>query len=218
MFGDAARAAQPVGVVGRDADDLAEPERDDGEVVAAQSQRRRAEQHAGGHGHAMPIGATARGQVAVGRAEHADRVRADGEEGDVAEVEQAGLADDDVQPDRHQHVAADGVEEHARRSRSSACRGSGSSRLGQDGSSTRDEARMPATTRPARQLPPPADELDVARHLRPSADAVDDAHARALPSDSPSRPVGRNIRTRTSTTKAIGSFHWCRRWRSRSSR
>jgi hypothetical protein len=30
--------------------------------------------------------------------------RADGEEGDVAEVEQAGEADDDVEPERHHHV------------------------------------------------------------------------------------------------------------------
>ena len=45
--GDAVRAAGKLGPVDQDdADDLAEAERDDGEVVAAQAQRRQAEQHA----------------------------------------------------------------------------------------------------------------------------------------------------------------------------
>jgi hypothetical protein len=48
-LGDAARPAQPVGVVRRDADDLAEAERDDGQVVTAQAQCRCAEDEPGEH-------------------------------------------------------------------------------------------------------------------------------------------------------------------------
>ena len=44
--------------------------------------------------------------VELARGEHADGVGADGEEGRVAEVEQAGVADHDVQPDGEQHIDA----------------------------------------------------------------------------------------------------------------
>ncbi len=37
----------------------------------------------------------------VDRGEPAGRVRTDGVERDVTEIEQAGIADDDVEPDRH---------------------------------------------------------------------------------------------------------------------
>ncbi len=47
--GEAGRAADGRNVEDDDADDLAEPERDDGEVVALQAQRRNAHQQAG-HG------------------------------------------------------------------------------------------------------------------------------------------------------------------------
>ena len=43
-------AAEPVGVGDRDPDDLAEAEGDDREVVAADPQGRRAQDHAGHHG------------------------------------------------------------------------------------------------------------------------------------------------------------------------
>ena len=68
---DAARAAEPVGVVGGDADDLAEPERDDGQVVAAQSQRRRAQDAARRAAQMMmPTGRTTQEVPAVLGAEH----------------------------------------------------------------------------------------------------------------------------------------------------
>ena len=61
------------------------------------------------------------------RAEPAHRVGADREEGDVAEVEQAGEADDDVEPERHHDVGegehrivderAAGLEEERQRDR-----------------------------------------------------------------------------------------------------
>ena len=58
----------------------------------------------------------------MGRAQHRRGVGTDGEEGDVAEVEQAGLADDDVEPEGHQHVDARPGRRARWRSRSRACR------------------------------------------------------------------------------------------------
>ena len=86
------------------ADDLAEGERDDGKIVAAQPQHRKAEQHA-----------PERGQEAGERQAHPERpaeicgdqrvgVGADRVEGDVAEVEQAGETDHDVQAPAEHHV------------------------------------------------------------------------------------------------------------------
>src|SRR5450830_661546 len=118
-----------VEVVHEDADDFAEAERDDGEVVAAQLQGGGAEQGAeergdhGGEGDDDPereVDAVLRNlgpadedeEVAnqgvgvdegfehageLGRGEQAGGVGADGVEGDVAEVEQTGEADYDVQ-------------------------------------------------------------------------------------------------------------------------
>ena len=80
-------------------DDLAEGERDDGEIVAAQPQHRKAE-------HDAPE----RGEDAGERQQHEERqpeglrqqrvgIGADRIEGDVAEIEQAGEPDDDVEPE-----------------------------------------------------------------------------------------------------------------------
>ena len=99
---------RPSTMVGQQPDDLAEPERDDGQVVAAQPQRRAprgaAPKNIGdGHGHGQ--GATRYGQLdqrGVRAGQQRRDVGADGEEADVAQVEQARLADDDVQPDRDQ--------------------------------------------------------------------------------------------------------------------
>ena len=122
--GDAFRAVRDVDrrveVVHEDADDLAEAERDDREIVAAQLQRRRAEQHAGAAGdqgaerdHHPPRRVQAarkrrrdrrEGVGQLRRGEQAEHVGADRVEGDVAEVEQAGVADDDVEAERQQHV------------------------------------------------------------------------------------------------------------------
>jgi hypothetical protein len=107
------------------ADDLAEGERDDRDVVAAQPQRRHADHGAGdggrrsgeredeqevevdagraGHGVADQDGDAASvgpGVRPEARPEVSGRVRADREEGHVPEVEQAGVAHDDVQPER----------------------------------------------------------------------------------------------------------------------
>ena len=124
---DAADALRPVGdvdrrveVVHEHAHDFAEAEGDDREVVAAQLQGRRAEQHAGQAGdqraerdhrpprHVQAVreggGDRGKGVGELRRREQAQHVGADGVEGDVAEVEQAGVADDDVQAERQQHV------------------------------------------------------------------------------------------------------------------
>ena len=113
-----------------DPDDLAEAERHDGQVVAAQPQRRPAQDDPGDHrqrdrdrdadrpGHRPVLG-----QVEpllqpldhrrLRGAEERHAVRADREEADVAEVEQAGQADDHVQADRDEHVDGAG-EQHTR--------------------------------------------------------------------------------------------------------
>ena len=99
-------------VANRHRDDLAEPQRDDGQVVAAHAQRGRADhqaqqrRHRGGHPDAQPEAP----RVAVERRAEDRRVQephgvgADGEEGGVAEVEQARVADHDVEAQRQQHV------------------------------------------------------------------------------------------------------------------
>ena len=107
---------EPLGVVGDQPDDLAEAERDDRQVVAAHPQRRRAEDDPGDHrGHDRDREHQQERQCACCDGEHADRVRADGVEADVAEVEQAGVADHDVEAERDQHVGRHG-EQHAPKS------------------------------------------------------------------------------------------------------
>ena len=85
-----------------DADDFAEGERHDGEIVAAQPQHRKAEDDAphrrehAGERQADPE------REAEGRREQRIGIGADGVEGDIAEVEQAGEADHDIQsPAQH---------------------------------------------------------------------------------------------------------------------
>ena len=101
-LGDAGDAVGPVGDVGpieqHDADDLAEGERDDGEIVASKPEHREAEHDApkrrrgAGDRQADP-----KAQAEM-RGEQREGIGADGIEGDIAEVEQPGEADDDVQP------------------------------------------------------------------------------------------------------------------------
>ncbi len=104
--GDAVRPVRHlVPVEQDDADDLAEAERDDRQVVAAQPQHRKAEREpetggeGAGHRQALPEAEAEMRRyqrVAVG----ADRV-----EGDVAEVEQPGEADHDVEAPAQHHVS-----------------------------------------------------------------------------------------------------------------
>ena len=105
-------------------DDLAERERDDRQVVAAQAQRRRAQDRSPHRGerrrdedHEEEVDVDARQalgdvgdddvdvlRVEEARHQPARHERADREERDVAEVEQAREADDDVEAQGHHHV------------------------------------------------------------------------------------------------------------------
>ena len=88
---------------GEDSNHLAEAQGDGGEIVAVQSQHGQAEQDSGDRGGAQPDeeedveppagqreGLAAEDDVGVRRAEDGPGVRADGEEGDVAEIEEPG--------------------------------------------------------------------------------------------------------------------------------
>ncbi|MEZ0081350.1 hypothetical protein ABIF72_003824 [Bradyrhizobium japonicum] len=103
--GDAVGAAgEALPVDDDEADDLAEGERHDGEIVAAQAQHGEAEQHAPERGEdagkrqadpERPAEIGGKQRVGIG----AHRV-----EGDVAEIEQAGEPDHDVQPPAQHHI------------------------------------------------------------------------------------------------------------------
>src|SRR5579863_5278233 len=107
----------PAQVVGDDLDDLAESQRDNGEVVASQPKRWSAEDDSGDHRRRdrkrdrpkrvdVERGMNGKSPRPVRR-----RVRADCEEGDVAEVEKAGESDDDVEAERQQDVEPDLINE-----------------------------------------------------------------------------------------------------------
>ena len=103
--GDAVGAAgQALPVDDDEADDFAERQRDDGEIVAAQPQHRKSEHHAPECGEdAGQRQADPERQPEIGRQQRvgigADRVK-----GDVAEIEQAGEADHDVQSPSQHHI------------------------------------------------------------------------------------------------------------------
>ena len=217
-LGDAGGAVGDVVEVARgDADDLAEAERHDGEVVTAQPQGRRTEEDAGDQRHQdgdrdadrerdRPLLREAEPALQrlddrrVGRPEQGDRVGAEGVEADVAEVEQSGQSDHDVEADGHDHVDDD-QEQHARPVR--PARGE----VGADVGERQDvEVRQVEREGDHQQHDDPADRLGgvvpALAELEAAVGVEDLAHARAFPRDSPSRPVGRNIRTTTRTTNA----------------
>ncbi|MNN30110.1 hypothetical protein D3C81_1437490 [compost metagenome] len=116
-IGDVDRTVQ---VVHEDADDLAEAQRHDGQVVAAQLERWRPQQHAEGGGHQdrdrqhEPHRQVQAGGEQlldplelvgqVGRAKQRHHVRAHRIERDIAQVKQAGKAHHDVQAQRQHDV------------------------------------------------------------------------------------------------------------------
>lgn len=130
--GDALRAVgdvlaeEVVPVVEDLVDDLSEAERHQGQVITAQPERRRADDHAeqraeqAGRDQHDPHRDVDTGEVAVGgelrpeelegdlveeaRHQPPGRVAADGPEGHEAQVQQAGVADDDVQAEGRHHV------------------------------------------------------------------------------------------------------------------
>ena len=95
-------------------DDLAECDGHDGQVVAAQVQDGPADTKADQAGHdGAPTGRPSEDRNLAGRVQNGDGVGADAVEGGVAELEQAGVADDDVEAEAQQDVDA-GDAEHAR--------------------------------------------------------------------------------------------------------
>ena len=196
---DAGRRTQPPEVGGAEPDDLAEAEGDDGEVVAAHAQRRPAEHHAEEHRHGdgdRQHEEERPGEV-VDR-EHAGRVGADEVEADVPEVEQPGVPDDDVEADGDQRRGGD-TEHHPAEV----------DLLGRDD-------RRPQQREQVEEDHQQDDEGDpggpgqggVAPRDAVEVGADDAHHARAFPSDSPSRPEGRTRRMRMRSTKDTTSFHW----------
>ena len=103
--GDAVRAAgQALPVDDDEADDLAERQRDDGEIVAAQPQHGKAEHHAPECGEdAGERQADPERQPEIGRQQRVG-IGADRVERDIAEVEQAGEADHHVQSPAQHHI------------------------------------------------------------------------------------------------------------------
>ena len=105
MPADAVGAAgQALPVDDDETDDLAERQRDDGEIVAAQPQHRKSQQHAPERGeNAGERQADPERQSEIGRQQRvgigADRVKRD-----VAEIEQAGEADHHVQSPSQHHI------------------------------------------------------------------------------------------------------------------
>ncbi len=102
--GDVDRLRQ---VVQEDADDLAEAQRDDRQIVAAQLERRCAQQdaeQAGDGGADRQDDPERQMQVEVRDGQQRVDVGADRVEGDIAQVEQAGEADHDVQAERQEDV------------------------------------------------------------------------------------------------------------------
>ena len=87
-------------IVHENANDLAEAQRHDRQVVAAKLERRRAEQHAedaGDAGAERQDHPERQMQAEVRRREQRVDIRTDGIERDVAEVEQSGETDDDIE-------------------------------------------------------------------------------------------------------------------------
>ena len=106
--GDAVRAAGEIlPVEQNEPDDLAEAERDDCQIVAAQPQHRKAEQEAGEGGEDAGERQTAPKRKADILREQSIGIGADRVEGDVAEIEQPGEADHDVETEAEHSVGGD---------------------------------------------------------------------------------------------------------------
>src|SRR4051812_47365 len=197
-------ATEPLEVDQREPDDLTEAERHDGEVVAADAQRRGTEDEARDHGdHDRDRHDDEPAELRVLGGQDADGVGADGVEADVAEVEQACVADDDVEAEGDEDVGRDG-EEHAAEV-GALGRDEGDVQQRQHEQEDREEHPEQDLDGPWQVVHP----LPEPGRRRPASGFGDGgAHARAFPRDSPSRPVGRKSRIRISRTNATTSFHW----------
>ena len=111
------REVDPIRVVREEDERLPEEEGHDGEVVADEPARRQADEQPEHGGRERDDGDRRLGLpvvVELGRGEDAVAVGAEADEGDVAEVEQPGVPDDDVEAEPHQPVQerVDGVTGH----------------------------------------------------------------------------------------------------------
>ena len=91
-------------------EELKKEERDNCEVVAGQTSRRQADEEADGrtnHDNERDRHETRQVDAIVIRTEERIGVGTDSEERDVTQIEQATPADDDVEPEREQHVHGD---------------------------------------------------------------------------------------------------------------
>ena len=184
---DALRAVgdieRSIEVVKENADDLAETERYDGEIVAAELQRGCAEQHAKSAGDSRAQGENdpeRKMNAEVRRRQQRIDVRADGVEGDVPEIEQARETDDDVESQREHDVEHCKVE--------NANPGLAGER--------RDEGQQRQRQR---------EQHDACPDLRRNRFRPRPVHARSA-TRSPSKPDGRNISTSISTKNANTSW------------
>ena len=173
-----------VEVVEKDADDLAEAQGDDGEVVAAQAQGRRAQQHAEQPGDQRPerqYEPDRQVQAELRRSQQGIKIGADRVEGDIAQIEQAGVADHDIEPQRQHDVEQGEVEDAHPAVAQSGTHQEGRSREQQAEQDKRDQrnAAVGFQTLPV--------------------------HGRSA-TRSPSKPEGRNTSTPISTKKANTSW------------
>src|SRR5205807_4061701 len=187
--GDAPGAAGEGQVVGRDPDDLAEAQRHDGQVVAPQAQGGSAQDDAGDGGGGDAGGEDGPEAPVLVHAQQGHGVAADGEEGDVTEVEQAGLAHHDVQAHGQKDVDGDGEEQDrlpiAGRGHDAA-HGVG-----------RRQHRDDEHGQPYDPLAPGGSALPYRAGRAHEVGQLDagQPHARSRVRASPSRPVGRSRRT-----------------------
>jgi hypothetical protein len=173
-----------VQVIEEDSDDLPEAERHDRQVVAAELQRRRAEKHAedaGESGAQRQDDPEGEMKIEMRRREQGVDIRPDRIERDVAEIEEAGEAHHDVEPQREHDIDHREVEDAHPRLPGKRCN------EWQDRQGDGDQR----DSRPD----PDRDTLFVPGR----------AHARSL-TRSPSSPEGRKMRTRISTKKAKTSW------------
>ena len=95
---------QPQLVAGDQADDLREPERDDGQIVAPQARRGQRHGRAGRRGHQHRRRQTQHDRRAMRAGEQCCGIGAEAEEADEPEVDHPGHAPHHVQPERQQRV------------------------------------------------------------------------------------------------------------------
>jgi hypothetical protein len=104
---DTVRAARNPQIGGNDARDLAEPKRDDREVVAAQAQSGVADDDAGNTGKREAERQRFPEREVQQCFQQRRRVRTDGEEGRIAQIQQPRISDNNIQPEPEDRIGGD---------------------------------------------------------------------------------------------------------------